>query len=288
MTASPASSNASTAAPGQEWSHRPRRLRLDRLGLRPRPSARPRRLRRRRGVRDHRKCTARARGRVHAARARVEPLHRSAAAMGACTGHRGGSRRAGDTAPRARQPRTWACGLGLAGASSPPCRLVVLGRTPFAPQLVTSRTALPGALRPSARRGRRCLRDGCGGVLQQPRTGWSNVSRERASSVLELRRCGTPTVVLFNGLGERTPSWAWVQRSLSSETRVCAFDRAGQGWSGAAPGRQDGHELASDAAWPAPGCGHLGAVRAWPGTPPAAPTRSCTPRSTHRKSRGSP
>ena len=57
---------------------------------------------------------------------------------------------------------------------------------------------------------------------------------------------GAPTVVLFNGLGERTPSWAWVQRSLSSKTRVCAFDRAGQGWSGAAPGRQDGHELASD------------------------------------------
>ena len=53
-------------------------------------------------------------------------------------------------------------------------------------------------------------------------------------------------MVLFNGLGERTPSWAWVQRELSSTTRVCAFDRAGQGWSGAAPGRQDGHELASD------------------------------------------
>jgi pimeloyl-ACP methyl ester carboxylesterase len=57
---------------------------------------------------------------------------------------------------------------------------------------------------------------------------------------------GVPAVVLFNGLGERTPSWSWVQRSLSSKTRVCAFDRAGQGWSGAAPGRQDGHELASD------------------------------------------
>jgi pimeloyl-ACP methyl ester carboxylesterase len=57
---------------------------------------------------------------------------------------------------------------------------------------------------------------------------------------------GAPTVVLFNGLGERTPNWAWVQRALSSKTRVCAFDRAGQGWSGAAPGRQDGHELASD------------------------------------------
>jgi pimeloyl-ACP methyl ester carboxylesterase len=57
---------------------------------------------------------------------------------------------------------------------------------------------------------------------------------------------GAPTVVLFNGLGERTPSWAWVQASVSSSTRVCAFDRAGQGWSGATPGPQDGHQLASD------------------------------------------
>jgi pimeloyl-ACP methyl ester carboxylesterase len=57
---------------------------------------------------------------------------------------------------------------------------------------------------------------------------------------------GAPTVVLFNGLGERTPSWAWVQRTLASTTRVCVFDRAGQGWSGAAPGRQDDHQLASD------------------------------------------
>jgi pimeloyl-ACP methyl ester carboxylesterase len=57
---------------------------------------------------------------------------------------------------------------------------------------------------------------------------------------------GKPTVVLFNGLGERTPSWAWVQQSVSSTTRVCTFDRAGEGWSGAAPARQDGHQLAAD------------------------------------------
>jgi pimeloyl-ACP methyl ester carboxylesterase len=57
---------------------------------------------------------------------------------------------------------------------------------------------------------------------------------------------GEPTVVLFNGLGERTPNWAWVQQSVSSKTRVCTFDRAGEGWSGAAPARQDGHQLASD------------------------------------------
>jgi pimeloyl-ACP methyl ester carboxylesterase len=57
---------------------------------------------------------------------------------------------------------------------------------------------------------------------------------------------GSPTVVLFNGHGERTPSWAWVQPAVARETRVCAFDRAGQGWSGQAPERQDGHELAAD------------------------------------------
>ena len=57
---------------------------------------------------------------------------------------------------------------------------------------------------------------------------------------------GAPTVVLFNGLGERTPSWAWVQANVSSETRVCAFDRAGEGWSRGNASGQDGHELASD------------------------------------------
>jgi pimeloyl-ACP methyl ester carboxylesterase len=57
---------------------------------------------------------------------------------------------------------------------------------------------------------------------------------------------GSPTVVLFNGLGEWTPNWAWVQANVSATTRVCAFDRAGEGWSGSSAIRQDGHELASD------------------------------------------
>jgi pimeloyl-ACP methyl ester carboxylesterase len=57
---------------------------------------------------------------------------------------------------------------------------------------------------------------------------------------------GTPTVVLFNGLGEWTPNWAWVQANVSTTARVCAFDRAGEGWSGGGPTRQDAHQLASD------------------------------------------
>jgi pimeloyl-ACP methyl ester carboxylesterase len=58
---------------------------------------------------------------------------------------------------------------------------------------------------------------------------------------------GSPTVVLFNGLGERTPSWAWVQANLSATTRVCSFDRAGEGWSGGNATAQDGPQMASDA-----------------------------------------
>ncbi len=57
---------------------------------------------------------------------------------------------------------------------------------------------------------------------------------------------GSPAVVLFNGLAERTPSWAWVQRDVARSTRVCVFDRAGQGWSGKGVGRQDAHQLAAD------------------------------------------
>ena len=58
---------------------------------------------------------------------------------------------------------------------------------------------------------------------------------------------GSPVVVLFNGLGERTPSWAWVQGDVARQTRVCVFDRAGEGWSGAGVGAQDAHQLSADA-----------------------------------------
>jgi pimeloyl-ACP methyl ester carboxylesterase len=57
---------------------------------------------------------------------------------------------------------------------------------------------------------------------------------------------GSPAVVLFNGLGERTESWAAVERTVSASTRVCVFDRAGEGWSGPGPGAQDGHQLSLD------------------------------------------
>lgn len=58
---------------------------------------------------------------------------------------------------------------------------------------------------------------------------------------------GSPVVVLFNGLGERTPNWAWVQGDVARQTRVCAFDRAGEGWSGSGVGSQDAQQLSADA-----------------------------------------
>ena len=57
---------------------------------------------------------------------------------------------------------------------------------------------------------------------------------------LDCRGEGGPTVVLFNGLGEISDSWAKVTAELGSDTRVCAYDRAGQAWSddvASAPGR---------------------------------------------------
>jgi hypothetical protein len=57
---------------------------------------------------------------------------------------------------------------------------------------------------------------------------------------------GSPTVVLENGLGEHTPSWAWIVKDVALDTRVCVYDRAGQGWSESARGPQDGVQLAAD------------------------------------------
>lgn len=57
---------------------------------------------------------------------------------------------------------------------------------------------------------------------------------------------GSPTVVLFNGLGEITASWARIAAPVAEGTRVCAYDRAGQGWSEDADHPQDGIEAAQD------------------------------------------
>ena len=48
---------------------------------------------------------------------------------------------------------------------------------------------------------------------------------------IDCRGQGSPTVVLFNGLGEFSASWARIVDGTAPAARVCAYDRPGQGWS---------------------------------------------------------
>lgn len=57
---------------------------------------------------------------------------------------------------------------------------------------------------------------------------------------------GSPTVVLFSGLGEFSASWARITHGVAPTTRVCAYDRAGQGWSDDVEHPQDGVAAAAD------------------------------------------
>lgn len=57
---------------------------------------------------------------------------------------------------------------------------------------------------------------------------------------------GTPTVVL-DALGDGTSVyWAHVQPLVAEQTRVCAYDRAGRGWSEPSPLPRDGATLAAE------------------------------------------
>jgi pimeloyl-ACP methyl ester carboxylesterase len=57
---------------------------------------------------------------------------------------------------------------------------------------------------------------------------------------------GGPTVVLSNGLGETSASWARIAGQVDRTTRVCAYDRPGQGWSEETTHPQDGVTAARD------------------------------------------
>ena len=63
---------------------------------------------------------------------------------------------------------------------------------------------------------------------------------------LDCRGQGSPTVVLSNGLGESSASWARITGPVARTTRVCAYDRPGQGWSEATERPQDGVAAARD------------------------------------------
>jgi pimeloyl-ACP methyl ester carboxylesterase len=57
---------------------------------------------------------------------------------------------------------------------------------------------------------------------------------------------GGPTVILESALGNSSPHWVWVQREVAKTTRVCAYDRAGMGWSERGPEPRDAERVAGE------------------------------------------
>jgi pimeloyl-ACP methyl ester carboxylesterase len=57
---------------------------------------------------------------------------------------------------------------------------------------------------------------------------------------------GSPTVVLEPGAGAMSSTLGWIAPAVARDTRVCAYDRAGRGWSEPADAAQDGLQIATD------------------------------------------
>jgi pimeloyl-ACP methyl ester carboxylesterase len=57
---------------------------------------------------------------------------------------------------------------------------------------------------------------------------------------------GSPTVVLDAGLGAFSLDWGAVQPGVAASTRVCAYDRAGLGWSEAGPRPRSPQQFADE------------------------------------------
>ena len=57
---------------------------------------------------------------------------------------------------------------------------------------------------------------------------------------------GSPTVILEQGAGGITAAWVRVQPELAEMTRVCAYDRAGLGWSETSSAPRDAEHIATE------------------------------------------
>lgn len=57
---------------------------------------------------------------------------------------------------------------------------------------------------------------------------------------------GSPTVVLEPGAGGMSSDLGWITLAVARQTRVCAYDRAGRGWSEPVDTAQDGARIAAD------------------------------------------
>ena len=63
---------------------------------------------------------------------------------------------------------------------------------------------------------------------------------------IECHGTGSPVVVLQAGLSGTAADWSRVASEVAPSTTVCAYDRAGHGWSDPADGPQDGTAIATD------------------------------------------
>lgn len=57
---------------------------------------------------------------------------------------------------------------------------------------------------------------------------------------------GSPTVILESAMPGASANWGWVQPDVARATRVCAYDRAGMGWSDPGPEPRDAHQIANE------------------------------------------
>src|SRR5690606_34429958 len=57
---------------------------------------------------------------------------------------------------------------------------------------------------------------------------------------------GDPTVVLEAGMSGWSTDWVLVQPEVAKTTRVCAYDRAGYGWSETGPRPRDSEQVATE------------------------------------------
>src|SRR5918997_327578 len=57
---------------------------------------------------------------------------------------------------------------------------------------------------------------------------------------------GSPTVILEAASGGMSAHWVRVQQQLAKTTRVCAYDRAGLGWSESGPEPRDARQISSE------------------------------------------
>lgn len=75
-----------------------------------------------------------------------------------------------------------------------------------------------------------------------------NIGTQNAPLHLHLhcQGSGSPTVILESGQGGLSTDWAWIQPGVAQSTRVCAYDRAGVGWSDPGPSPRDARQIVQE------------------------------------------